>query len=87
MAGPLARMVDARLRHAPQFNAKRPISGPSTSQRVRRCGNDNVGAGILAPDEHNVSEPLTGLGAGQGLVVVPATDLLVAYGSATVPGT
>ncbi|MFE6662796.1 PQQ-binding-like beta-propeller repeat protein [Streptomyces sp. NPDC057697] len=40
----------------------------------------DVGAPIDEPDEHNVSAPLTGLGAGGGLVVVPATDLLVAYG-------
>lgn len=40
----------------------------------------DVGASINEPDEHNVSEPLTGLGAGGGLVVVPATNLLVAYG-------
>lgn len=40
----------------------------------------DVGAPINEPDEHNVSQPLTGLGAGGGLVVVPASDLLVAYG-------
>ncbi|HYZ57602.1 MAG TPA: PQQ-binding-like beta-propeller repeat protein [Streptosporangiaceae bacterium] len=40
----------------------------------------NVGAGIPAPDEQNVSQPLTGLGAGQGLLVVPAGDELAAYG-------
>ncbi|MER8267002.1 PQQ-binding-like beta-propeller repeat protein [Streptomyces griseus] len=40
----------------------------------------DVGAPINEPDEHNVSQPLTGLGAGGGLVVVPATNLLVAYG-------
>ncbi|MFI0898334.1 PQQ-binding-like beta-propeller repeat protein [Streptomyces sp. NPDC020983] len=40
----------------------------------------DVGAPVEAPDEHNVSQPLTGLGAGGGLVVVPATNLLVAYG-------
>lgn len=40
----------------------------------------DVGAPINGPDEHNVSQPLTGLGAGGGLVVVPATNLLVAYG-------
>ncbi|MBX7466620.1 PQQ-binding-like beta-propeller repeat protein [Streptomyces sp. MAG02] len=40
----------------------------------------DVGAPINAPDEHNVSQPLTGLGAGGGLVVVPATNLLTAYG-------
>jgi hypothetical protein len=43
---------------------------------------DNVGAAIQYPDEHNVSQPLTGLGAGQGLVVVPATNTLVAYANA-----
>jgi outer membrane protein assembly factor BamB len=41
----------------------------------------NVGAPINAPDEHNVSQPLTGFGAGDGLLVVPASNLLVAYGS------
>jgi hypothetical protein len=40
----------------------------------------NVGAGIPAPDEQNLSQPLTGLGAGQGLLVVPAGNELVAYG-------
>ena len=39
----------------------------------------NVGSGIPAPDEQNVSQPLTGLGAGQGLLVVPAGDHLTAY--------
>ena len=38
-----------------------------------------VGAAINRPDEQNVSQPLTGLGAGEGLIVVPATHLLVAY--------
>jgi outer membrane protein assembly factor BamB len=40
-----------------------------------------VGAELAAPDEQNASQPLTGLGAGEGLVVVPAVDLLVAYGN------
>lgn len=40
----------------------------------------NVGSPITGPDEHNVSQPLTGLAAGGGLVVVPATNTLVAYG-------
>ncbi len=39
---------------------------------------DNVGAAILAPDEHNVSSPLTGSGR-RGLVVAPASNLLVAH--------
>ncbi len=46
---------------------------------------DNVGAPITYPDEHNVSQPLTGLGAGQGLIVVPASNLLVAYTGASGP--
>jgi outer membrane protein assembly factor BamB len=41
----------------------------------------NVGSGIPGPDEQNVSQPLTGLGAGQGLLVVPAGNRLAAYGS------
>jgi outer membrane protein assembly factor BamB len=46
----------------------------------------NVGSGIPGPDEQNVSQPLTGLGAGQGLVVVPAGDQLAAYSSSSQPG-
>ncbi len=38
-----------------------------------------VGAPIPAPDEHNVTVT-TGLGAGDGLLVVPAGNVLVAYG-------
>ena len=41
----------------------------------------NVGAGIPGPDEQNVSQPLTGLAAGEDLLVVPAGNLLVAYGN------
>lgn len=39
-----------------------------------------AGSSINGPDEQNVSSPLTGLGAGQGLLVVPAGDQLAAYG-------
>ncbi len=39
----------------------------------------NTGSSINGPDEQNVSSPLTGLGAGQGLLVVPAGDQLTAY--------
>ncbi|MFI1092046.1 PQQ-binding-like beta-propeller repeat protein [Streptomyces sp. NPDC020917] len=46
----------------------------------RSVWSTDVGAPIDGPDEQNVSQPLTGLGAGGGLVVVPATHLLVAYG-------
>lgn len=38
-----------------------------------------VGAAVKAPDEHNLLGPLTGLGAGEGLIVVPASNLVVAY--------
>lgn len=40
---------------------------------------DDVGASIMPPDEQNVSQPLTGLAAASGLLVVPASNLLVAY--------
>ncbi|GLZ29399.1 hypothetical protein Lesp02_15890 [Lentzea sp. NBRC 105346] len=40
----------------------------------------DAGAPINGPDEHNVSQPLTGFGAGGGLLVVPASTRLVAYG-------
>lgn len=43
---------------------------------------DALPAGVAAPDEHNVSEPLTGLNAGEGTLVVPAGRWLVAYGQA-----
>lgn len=44
-----------------------------------------VGAPVNRPDEHNSSQPLTGLGAGEGLIVVPASNLLVAYEAAPAP--
>ncbi len=45
----------------------------------------NVGSGIDGPDEQNVSAPLTGLGAGDGLLVVPAGNTLNVYSVVTVP--
>jgi hypothetical protein len=42
-----------------------------------------VGAPVIRPNE--ISGPLTGLGAGEGLIVVPATNLVVAYQAAPVP--
>jgi outer membrane protein assembly factor BamB len=42
---------------------------------------DHVGASITPPDEQNVSQPLTGLAAASGLLVVPASNRLVAYRS------
>jgi outer membrane protein assembly factor BamB/fibronectin type 3 domain-containing protein len=39
----------------------------------------NVGSSIPAPDEQNVSQPLTGLGIADGVLVVPAGNTLIAY--------
>ncbi|BAV34767.1 hypothetical protein SCL_2490 [Sulfuricaulis limicola] len=39
----------------------------------------NAGASILGPDEHNVSQPHTGIGAGEGYLVVPAGNVLTAW--------
>lgn len=44
-----------------------------------------VGATVNGPDELGGLNPLTGLGAGEGLIVVPATNLVVAFQSAPVP--
>lgn len=39
----------------------------------------NVGTAIEAPDEHNVSTPLTGFAAGEGLILIAAGKHLIAY--------
>ncbi len=44
----------------------------------------NVGAPVNRPDELGTNDPLTGFGAGEGLIVVPASNLVVAYEAATV---
>jgi hypothetical protein len=54
---------------------------PLPPQRNSTVWSTNVGAAIPGPDEATVSQPLTGLGAGQGLLVVPAGNRLAAYGS------
>lgn len=38
-----------------------------------------AGSVIHATDEHNSSQPLTGMGAGGGLLVVPAGNVLSAF--------
>ncbi len=44
----------------------------------------NAGSGIVGPDEQNVSQPLTGLAIGQGMLLVPTSNgTLVAYTSQT----
>ena len=45
----------------------------------------NVGAAIAPPDEQNLSQPLTGLGAGQGLLVVPAGKTISAFSTSIPP--
>lgn len=47
----------------------------------REVWSTDVGAPISGADEQNVSAPLAGLGAGQGLIVVPAGSTLSAYAS------
>ncbi len=39
----------------------------------------NAGAAIAGPDEQNVSQPLTGFGAGEGYLIVPAGNKLTAW--------
>ena len=39
----------------------------------------SAGAALVGPDEQNVSTPLTGLGAGEGYLVVPAGTVLSAW--------
>jgi outer membrane protein assembly factor BamB len=43
---------------------------------------DNVGSAIPAPDEQNVSQPLTGMAIAEGTLVIAAGAQLVAYTSA-----
>jgi outer membrane protein assembly factor BamB len=38
-----------------------------------------AGSTISGPDEQNVSQPLTGLGAGEGYLIVPAGSVLTAW--------
>jgi len=48
----------------------------------------NVGSSIPAPDEQNVSQPLTGLGAANGTLIVPVGNQLIAFrtsGAITTP--
>jgi hypothetical protein len=46
----------------------------------------NVGSPISAPDEQNVSAPLTGLGVGANTLIVPAGSSLIAYTSSSTAG-
>lgn len=51
----------------------------------REVWSTDVGAPITGPDEQNGSEPLAGLAAGQGLIVVPAGKTLSAYANDHTP--
>ncbi|MBV9280122.1 MAG: PQQ-binding-like beta-propeller repeat protein, partial [Chloroflexi bacterium] len=51
----------------------------------RQVWSANVGAGIPLSNDENPSAPTTGLGAGEGYLMVPAGDLLVAYATAQAP--
>lgn len=52
----------------------------------RQVWSTNAGTGIPYVDEHNVSQPLTGFAAGEGLLVIPTKTTLVAYeGDHTAP--
>jgi hypothetical protein len=41
----------------------------------------NVGSAVPAADEHNVSQPLTGMAIGLAHLVVPGTNRLTVYGN------
>lgn len=53
-----------------------PLVAGSTVLIGSADGNDGA---IPAPDEQNVSQPLTGLATSGGLIVVPAGSVLAAY--------
>ena len=79
---------DANLTSAPLVVSGRIFVGSASGNLYAVDGNNlttvwsgNVGAAIPAPDEQNVSQPLTGLNAGDGVLVVPAGSVLVAYGN------
>jgi outer membrane protein assembly factor BamB len=52
-----------------------------TGARTWSCG---LGASVAPTDEHNYSSQLTGFGAGDGLLVVPAEGKLVGFRSAAI---
>jgi outer membrane protein assembly factor BamB len=53
---------------------------PRTGQQLWACA---TGRAINGPDEHNYSAPLAGIGAGGGLLVVPYSGGVMAFGSAS----
>ncbi|HEY3555055.1 MAG TPA: IPTL-CTERM sorting domain-containing protein, partial [Casimicrobiaceae bacterium] len=47
----------------------------------------NVGPLLPPPDEQNISQPLTGFGAGDGLLVIPAGNTVTAFAGTSPPMT
>jgi outer membrane protein assembly factor BamB len=84
---------DGHLASAPVVTSNAVWVG-STSGEIYALGcasgapqwSTNVGSPIYAPDEQNVSQPLTGLGVGGNTLVVPAGSTLVAYTSSSTAG-
>jgi outer membrane protein assembly factor BamB len=68
-------VIDTRLFVA-SSSGRLYVLRPNTGHVRRTC---RLGAPFTAPDEHNAG-PLTGLNAGGGLLLVPATNRLVAFG-------
>jgi outer membrane protein assembly factor BamB len=77
---------DGQLRSAPLAVGPAVYVGSATGMIFaldgttgRALWSANAGAPIAAPNESDRSQPLTGLAAGEGLLLVPAGHLLVAY--------
>ena len=77
---------DGQLRSAPIVAAGTVFVGSSSGNLYGLSSatgaitwSANVGSAIAAPDEQNVSQPLTGLATAGGLLVVPADRTLSAY--------
>jgi outer membrane protein assembly factor BamB len=81
---------DGKLDSAPLLVGNLVFEGSSSGEvyAVNSTGTSvwsaNAGSAIPAPDEQNVSQPLTGLGAGEGTLIVPAGGTLVAYAGANI---
>jgi outer membrane protein assembly factor BamB len=77
---------DGQLTSAPLIVRRTIYIGSSTGMLFalntngQQIWSTSVGASIPAPDEHNATLT-TGLGAGDGLLVVPAGSLLAVYGN------
>jgi outer membrane protein assembly factor BamB len=77
---------DGSLASAPLVVGSRVFVGGTSGKLYALSSNSgrvtwstNVGSSITAPDEQDLGQPLTGLAASGGLLVVPAGERLVAY--------